>query len=251
MSSNVPEARQSLLRARLQRGLPLEVQALASEFGVSIDTVRRDLKLLQSQGVARCVRGGAMPVSRPGPDALTRVATSGARNEALAAAALPLIEDGMVLMMDGGATVLALAQVMPALPDCLVVTPAPAVALACLAAGVKTQLIGGRLSPSGAITVGHAAVRELEDIAADLVFLGVCGIDPGFGFSADDRDEADVKRAMISASHRAVAVTGAAKLNRRARHRVCPCEELDLMITDAATRTTAGFSEAGLEVRNV
>ena len=246
---NLPDARQDMLRARLERGQSLELASIAAEFEVSVDTVRRDLKRLETLGVARCVRGGAMPVARPSGSALRRMAQGHARYEALAARALPLIEDGMVLLLDGGATVLALAQALPPLPNGLVVTPAPAVALACLAAGVPTHLVGGRLSGSGAICVGHEAVMALSDVAADIAFLGVCGLDAEFGLSADDPDEASVKRAMGLASHRTVALTGSDKLGRRARHRVLPVKEISLLITDASLDATGDFTSKGLEVR--
>ncbi|WP_370311736.1 DeoR/GlpR family DNA-binding transcription regulator [Sagittula sp.] len=248
---NSPEARQDALRLRLDRGLPLNLAALAEEFGVSTDSIRRDLKALEAQGHARCIRGGALPVTRPAAHTLDRLGHSGAEQAALAATALPLIENGMVLMMDGGTSVLALAQGLPHLPDCLVVTPAPAVALATLAAGIPTHLVGGRLSGFGAVAVGHETVTALDGIAADLAFIGVCGLDAGFGLSADDPDEAHVKRAMIASAHRAVVLTGAAKLGLRARHRVAPCTALDLLITDATTDLTAPLAASGLEIRHV
>lgn len=247
---NVPEARQHALRTRLERGVPIALSAAATEFGVSIDSVRRDLRALEAQGFARCVRGGAMPVSRPAGAALARAAASGAAHEALAAAALPLIEDGMALLLDGGSTILALAQALPPLPNSLVVTPAPAVALACLAVGINTQLVGGRLSRLGAICVGHGAVEGMSGVAADLAFLGACSLDAGFGLGADDLDEAHVKRAMVSASHRTVVVAGGSKLGRRARHRVAGCDALDVLITDADPAVTQLFADAGLEIRH-
>lgn len=247
----VPEARLSDLRARLQRGVPLELAAVAEEFGVSVDTVRRDLKQLEAQGMARCVRGGAMPVQRPLVPALERSTNINAQQVALAAAVLPLIEDGMVLMLDGGTTVLTLAQMLPVLPNSLIVTPAPAVALAGLAAGIETQLIGGRLSAFGAISVGHDAVDSLSRVAADLAVLGVCGMEAGFGYSADNLDEAHVKQAMLAASHRSIALTTATKLGRRARHRVSSCDRLDMLITDGDAQTTGPLAETGLEIHHV
>ena len=251
MDINTPEARQETLRARLERGLSLSLSATAAEFDVSIDTLRRDLKALEAQGYARCIRGGAMPVARPARPALDRMTETAATHEALVAATLPLIEDGMVLMLDGGTTVLALAQALPPLPNGLIVTPAPAVALAALAAGTPVQLVGGRLSPYGAIAVGHEAVEAISGIASDLACLGACGIDATFGLGADDMDESAVKRAMIDAAHRSVVMTTAEKLGRRARHRVAPCKALGVMVSNATTQQTAPFAKTGMEIRNV
>ncbi len=245
-----PELRQDALRSRLERGSALSLASAAREFGVSTDSIRRDLKALEEQGVARCIRGGALPVTRPVRPALERMATTDVLAERLAAAALSLLEDGMVIALDGGSTVLALAQRLPALPNGLVVTPAPAVALATLAAGIPTQLVGGRLSAAGAITVGSDTVAGLSGIAVDVAFLGVCGLETGFGLSAADSDECHTKRAMIAASHRNVALAGAEKLGRRARHRVVTCDALDMLITDAEADATAPLASTGLEIVN-
>lgn len=245
-SLNSPEARQETLRGRLDRGQALALISLAEEFGISPDSVRRDLKALEAQGLARCIRGGALPVSRLAAPTLDRIGASD--HARLVAEALTLIENGMVLMLDGGTTVLALAQALPRLPDALVVTPAPAVALATLKAGIPTHLVGGRLSPSGAIAVGHEAVRALRDVVADLTFLGACGIDPAFGLSSDDPDEAHVKQSMLEAAHRSVTLAGAPKLGLRSRHRVAPAEALDILITDSPD--TQAYAARGIEVRH-
>nr|WP_319247627.1 DeoR/GlpR family DNA-binding transcription regulator [uncultured Celeribacter sp.] len=245
-----PELRQNALRRRLERGSALFLSTAAKEFGVSVDSIRRDLKALEEQGIARCIRGGALPVARPVRPALERMATTGELADRLAEAALPLVEDGMVLAFDGGTNVLALAQRLPALPNSLAVTPAPAVALATLAAGIPTQLIGGRVSVSGAISVGPDTIAALAGIAVDLAFLGVCGLEAEFGLSADDADESHTKRAMIAASHRSIVLTGAEKLGRRARHRVVPCDALDIMITDADECATASLASTGLDILN-
>lgn len=249
---NSPESRQEVLAARAARGLPLPLAALAEEFGVSPDTIRRDLLALEAQGAVRRVRGGALPpVSVPAGPVLARLEAGDDAGERIAAAALALVEDGMVLMLDGGSTVVRLARALPALPRALVVTPSPAVALATLARGIETVLIGGRVTALGGIAVGQGAVSAVVDIAADLAVLGACGLSADFGLSADDPDEAAVRQAMRRAATRVAVLTGAAKLGRRARHRVLPCAALDLVITDGAGPEAAALSEAGPEVRHV
>ena len=238
--SQIAETRHEAIAARLSRGMTIELAPTAAEFGVSVDTIRRDLRGLEARGIARCVRGGALPVLRPGPPAQER--RTGPAQTAIATAALPLIADGMVLMIDGGSTALALAQLLPALSGALVVTPAPAVALAAMARGIRTNLIGGEMSPQGAIAVGHGAVAAMSRVSADLALMGVCGLDPDFGLGADDLHEAEVKRAMIAAASGAVALAGAATLGRRARHQVAPCDALARIVTDAPPAATRIFA---------
>lgn len=246
-----PEARQALLRQRLERGESLRLAQLAEEFGISIDSARRDLKALEAQGIGRCIRGGALPVAPLTPPTLERLGEHLEARRRIVAATLPLIEDGMVLLLDGGTTVLALAQALPPLPQALIVTPAPAVAQVTLAKGIPTQIIGGRLSPNGAIAVGHGAVRQIEAIAADRAFLGACGLSLDFGLSADDGDEAEVKRAMLDAAHESWVPSLAAKLGRTTRHHVAPLHALTGLVTDAPEPQTRPYAEIPLKVLHV
>lgn len=245
---NSPEARQEALRQRLDAGQALSLTAIAEEFGISPDSIRRDFKALELQGYARCIRGGALPPQPLARATLDRLPD--ADHTALVGAALPLVEDGMVVLMDGGTTVAALATTLPRLPNALIVTPAPAVALATLRRGTPTHLVGGRLSPSGAVAVGAETVATLSRVAADLALLGVCGIDPAFGLSAEDSDEAGVKRAMIDSAHRSALLTGAAKLGTRTRFHVAPCAALNLIITDAPASATTPYTDLGMEIRH-
>ncbi len=239
-----------MLRLRIADGHPLILSALAAEFDVSPDTVRRDLLALEAEGSVQRVRGGALPVLHPMAPLPERQATVGPLADRLATTALALIEDGMVLMLDGGTSVTRLARFLPALPRSLVVTPAPSVALQTLARGIETVLIGGRLSPFGGVAVGYSAERDLSATAADMCILGACGLQAGFGLSADNLDEAAVKRSMVASSHRSVVLAGAGKLGRKARHRVVPCAELDVLVTDALPSDTRELAEAGMEIQH-
>ncbi|SNS88925.1 DeoR/GlpR family DNA-binding transcription regulator [Tropicimonas sediminicola] len=247
---NSPEARQAALRSRAAAGEPLSLAALAEEFGVSADTIRRDLLVLEAEGALRRVRGGALPVAPPAEPLAARMRRPNLAAGRIAAAALPLVEDGMVLMLDGGTTVAHLVAGLPPLPRALVVTPSPAVATSTLAAGIETVLIGGKLSAFGGISTGADACEAIAGVAADICFLGACGLEAGFGLAADHLDEAAVKRAMHAASARSVVLAGAEKLGRRARHRVAACAELDLLVTDAPPQDTAALVATGLEIRH-
>ncbi|WP_068118176.1 DeoR/GlpR family DNA-binding transcription regulator [Tropicimonas marinistellae] len=247
---NSPEARQAILRVRATSGAPLVLGTLAEEFGVSVDTIRRDLLALEAAGMVQRVRGGALPVMPVSDPMSTRIRTPSPAAERIAAAALGLIEDGMVLMLDGGTTVAKLAATLPPLPRSLVVTPAPVVATATLAAGIETLLIGGRLSAFGGIAVGQGTCEAISNVSVDVCFLGACGLDAAFGLSADDLDEAAVRRAMHGASRKTAVLTGEPKLGRRARHRVLPCDALDVLVTDAGGAKTAPLAETGLEIRH-
>jgi DeoR/GlpR family transcriptional regulator of sugar metabolism len=112
-------------------------------------------------------------------------------------------------------------------------------------------MIGGRLSMHGGIAVGAAAERALADCAADLCFLGACGLHPSFGLGADDGDEASMKRSMAEAAARVAVVASRSKLHRVARHRALGPAAFEDLITDANREATEPYVVAGVTVHHV
>lgn len=249
---NNPEVRYELLLARLRSGDRLVAAALADQLNVSLDTIRRDLISLERSGAARRVRGGAVPVSQPARPFAVRRHEAEPGIEQLAAAAAVLIDDDATVFLDGGSVLHAVACRLSTEFRGLVITPAPAIALAVQARGASVYLIGGMLCAYGGIATGGAAERAASECAADLCVLGACGLHPSFGLGADDSGEAGIKRAMALASTVVVVVTGAAKLTRRARHRVLAIDEIDQVVTDldADAEVLAAIRDAGAVVHH-
>lgn len=249
MVLNSPDLRQATLRARLDGGEALEITALTREFGISVDTARRDLDALVAAGVAQRVRGGAVPRSLPARPLRERSAAATETVRCMAELALTAIADAKTLVLDGGTSVLALAQKLAPAPDLLVVTPSPLVGAAVHARGIETFMIGGFVSERGGISVGTDVVAALTGIAADVAVLGACGLDAEFGLSADDFLENAVKKGMAGTALRTIVLTGGEKLGRRARHQTLPPEKIDLIVTDADADIAAPLRRAGLTLR--
>ncbi|MEM1130936.1 MAG: DeoR/GlpR family DNA-binding transcription regulator [Pseudomonadota bacterium] len=247
MDLNNPETRQDVLGTRLRHGGQIVAADVASEFGVSLDTIRRDIIALETAGRARRVRGGAVPVLPPAPPLQDRLAERPAI-PAIAARALARLEDCATLMLDGGATVLAIAERLPPRPGRLVITPSPWVALACQRNGVEVFMIGGRLSASGGVNVGEDALLRMGEIRADVAVLGACALDAEYGLGADDFDESRLKQAMHDAAASTMVVTDQGKIGLAARFRALASGCLDLIVTDAMGPHDARFSALGVEV---
>lgn len=248
---NSPLTRQNLLRERLDLGRPLVAATLAEELGISVDTLRRDLIALEDQGLLRRVRGGALPLEAPYPSYAARVAAPDPALAGLAKAALPLMKGAGTVFIDAGTTMDAIAGHLCSDFGGLVVTPAPSVALAALARGVRVHLIGGAICPDGPMATGGVAEDAVRQIAADICILGACGLWPGFGLAAEDAAEAGVKRAMAQCAGQVAVVSAAGKLARRGRHLVLGLDEIDVLVTDAEPAVTAPFRAAGVKLYHV
>ena len=248
---NNPIIRQTILRSRIADGTALVATAIATEFGVSTDTIRRDLLALENDGTVQRVRGGAIPTAEPAKPFHTRLRFSEPIPDEIITAALPAIRDGMVILLDGGTTITQLAHCLPRLERSLIVTPSPSVASISLEKGIQTILIGGRLSANGGVAVGSDAEQAINDTASDICFMGACGLDGAFGLSSDDIDESSLKRCMRLSSHRLIVLATSEKLGRKARHRTLNCDEIDQIITNAGLSTTSEIVSSGVDVVNV
>ena len=249
------EERQHAIATLVTERGRLAVTAVAEEFGVTTETVRRDLALLERAGMVRRVHGGAVPAG-----ALTLVETGlgerhGTRTEAkraIAAAALSLLPaaDGSVLL-DGGSTTAALADVLPSDRRLYVATNSvPIAARLSASPGVTLHVLGGRVRGITQTAVGDATVRALRDLRLDVVFLGTNGISPGHGFSTPDEAEAATKRAMVRAAQRVIVLADSTKLGREHLVRFAAVEDVDVLVTDngADPGVVAELETTGIEV---
>jgi DeoR family fructose operon transcriptional repressor len=250
-----PEERQHALAALVAERGRIAVAAVAEEFGVTMETVRRDLAVLERAGMLRRVHGGAVPAG-----ALTLVETGlgerhGTRTEQkrkIAAAALDLLPglEGS-LVLDGGSTTAALAEALPGDRRLFVATNSvPIAARLSAAPGITLHVLGGRVRGLTQTAVGDFTARALADLRVDVVFLGTNGISAGHGFSTPDEAEAATKRAMVRAAQRTVVLADSSKLGREHLVRFAAVEDVDVLVTDAEAdpASVAQLEDAGIEV---
>src|ERR1700686_2762678 len=107
--------RKNEIESRLQRGLSVNATALAKEFLVSEDAIRRDLRALAAEGKCKRVYGGGLPISPDGVPLEHRLLNDSKEKSALALAALTLVSEASTVFLDSGTTNLALARGIP--PD--------------------------------------------------------------------------------------------------------------------------------------
>jgi DeoR family fructose operon transcriptional repressor len=248
------ERQQAIAQLVAERGR-VAVTAVAEQFGVTTETVRRDLAVLERAGMLRRVHGGAVPAG-----ALALVETGlaerhGSRAEAkrkIAAAALDLLpgRDGSIIL-DGGTSTAALAELLPNDRRLFAATSSvPIAARLAGSPGVELYLLGGRVRGITQTAVGAATVTALADLRVDVTFVGANGITAGYGFSTPDEAEAAAKRAMVRAGQRVVVLADASKLGREHLVRFARPEDVDVLVTDAEAdpAAVAELEDAGLEV---
>jgi DeoR family transcriptional regulator, fructose operon transcriptional repressor len=250
-----PEERQQAIAQLVTERGRVSVAEVAERFGVTTETVRRDLAALERAGMLRRVHGGAVPagaLSLMEPGLGERHDIRAEQKRKIGAAALDLLPgvDGSVLL-DGGSTTAALADLLPAERRLLVATNSvPIAARLSATPGVTLHVLGGRVRGVTQTAVGESTVRALEPFRVDVAFLGANGITARHGFSTPDETEAATKRAMARAAQRTVVLADSSKLGREHLVRFATVEDVDVLVTDgeADPDTVAALQEAGIEV---
>ena len=249
------EERQHAIAGLVSQRGRVAVTAVAERFGVTTETVRRDLAVLERAGMLRRVHGGAVPIgalSVVEPGLTERKGTRTAQKRAIAAVALSLVPGtNGSLVLDGGSSTAALADILPGDRGLLAVTNSVPIATRLAASpGVELHVLGGRVRGVTQSSVGVATVAALADLRVDVSFLGANGLTPLHGFSTPDEAEAAVKRAMIRAGQRVVVLADSTKLGREHLIRFATVEDVDVLVTDdeADPDAVAEIESQGIEV---
>lgn len=242
------ERQQQILRLAQRRGR-VEVPALAEEFDVTAETVRRDLKALTRAGLLRRVHGGAIPAGTLDfePDLSEREATAVPQKERIARAALDHLPEQGSIILDAGSTTGALAAVLPLDTELTVVTHAlPLAARLADHPRIDLHLVGGRVRHRTRAAVDAWSLRTYGEITADVLFLATNGFDPAAGLTTPDLAEAAVKRALIGAARRVVLLADSAKSGQRHFARFGDLAQVDVLVTDTGlSAADARAIEAG------
>ena len=175
---------------------------LARRFGVTPETVRRDLGALERHGVLHRVRGGAIPVERLGFQAAVaaRSLVHQDEKERIARLALQEVPPEGAILLDAATTTAQLAQRLPVGRELTVVTNSLLTGLALAGrSGLTVLTLGGRVRGRTFAGVDAWALHVLGQIVVDVAFIGANGISLERGLTTLDPAEAAVKRMMSRA----------------------------------------------------
>lgn len=250
-----PEERQTALAEVVRGSGRVSVSDAAERFGVTTETVRRDLAVLEGLGLVRRVHGGAVPadtLTTLEPDVAERRRAAQAEKVRIGKAALQFLPGptGSILI-DAGTTTAQLAAAIPTDVRLTVISNDGGVVKRLTAhPNLELHQLGGRVRPTTRAAVGPRTVAVLADLRVDVAFLGTNGLSLVHGLSTPDPDEAAVKTAIIAAARRVVVLADSSKIGREALVRFGRLEQVDVLVTDAAIDrdVAARLEDLGIDV---
>ena len=257
-TSRLPAGRKAQVASYVNRLGQVTVTALAAHFGVSPDTIRRDLDQLDTEGLLIRMHGGAMSTSAlPWHDTSLsdRARLQSSQKDRIGQVAAGLVQDGNVLFINGGTTALSLVHHLSGRSELIIATnnlvlPAEINAESCR----DVYVLGGRVRLSGQVTIGPVAFASAisgveNDIHVDLALIGVGAVDTE-GFSTSNLDEAAMLGQMAARARRVAILADTTKLDRRLFAAIGSLGAADYLVTNEqpGPELSAALAEHNVQV---
>jgi len=248
-----PNPRQSELLDEVRARGAVTVEALAERFGVTLQTVRRDVKLLAEAGLLARFHGGVrVPSSTTENIAYRqREALNAEAKQRIAKAVAARVPDGSSLLINLGTTTEAVARELLGHKGLRVITNNLNVA-GILSGNPDCEVIvtGGVVRHRDRGIVGAAAVNLIRQFKVDIGLIGISGIEADGTLRDYDVREVQVARAIIEHSREVWLVADQSKFNRPAMVEMARLDQIDMLFTDAPPPRPfeSLLAEAGVQI---
>ena len=235
-----------------QRDGRVDVVSAAQEFSVAVETIRRDLDVLQRRGLMRRVHGGAIALDRFSREysVAERRSLHHPNKVKIAEVASQYLPTTGSVLLDAGTTTECLAPYLRDKKELTVITNSLTLATQIGDSSTKVILLSGRIRPITLSAVGELTLTALDNFHADIAFLGSNGVESEIGFTTPDPDESAVKRTMISHARETIVMVDSSKFGKSSATRFARFEDIDRVVADinADAKIVAEMEKAGVEV---
>ena len=230
----VANYRQSEILTMLRQSGRAGVEELATHFGVTLQTIRRDLNELSEAKALVRVHGGAMiasGVSNLAYEARQHVAHQSKR--LIGEAAARLVPDNASLLINIGTTTEEVAKGLSGHSGLLIITNNLHVANELYRnPALQVIVTGGTIRQGDGGILGAVTVAQIEKFRVDLAIIGTSAIDPDGTLLDFDVHEVEISRAIIEHARKVVLVADNSKFSRSAPVKIAKLSEIDIFVTD-------------------
>ncbi|MGJ8455518.1 DeoR/GlpR family DNA-binding transcription regulator [Pseudothermotoga sp. U03pept] len=232
--------RQERLKAilsTLRQSGRISINDICDSFGVSLITARRDLEILESQGLVERTRGGAIIKSITGDSPFFKnLDLRKEQKERIAKKAIELLNNGQVVAAGGGTTVYYAMKALESssIHALTIVTNSITTAWAVINLSKPFSLIhsGGTVRQGSFECVGEYSSMLFERMYFDCYILGASGVSSAYGVTVADFEERNLAELIIKRSKTVILLADSTKIEQSAPYKICDLGKIDILVTD-------------------
>ena len=214
----------------------VSVEELCQTLYTSGATIRRDLQMLEKDGMIKRTHGGAVLLEGNSTETplVLRESENSQKKQAISELAVTHIADGMTLFLDSSSTASYIIRQLPPFKGLKVITNGIKTAsLLSEYKNIKTYCTGGIIRDNSRSLVGHAAENFISQFNADIAFMSCRGMSVDKGATDPSDEEAYIKKEYIKNSDKRILLCDTTKIGVNYFCKVAPLNEFDFIITNS------------------
>ncbi|NNF77107.1 MAG: DeoR/GlpR transcriptional regulator [Rhizobiales bacterium] len=212
----------------------IRIGELARSMGVSLETIRRDIRPLVERG-SLIKHHGAVSPPHFGTEAPfdRRMRENAAEKLAIARHVAGMISDGDSVMLDTGTTTSILARELLSKTGLTIVTNSSDIARTlAIVNGNKVYMAGGELHGDNGAAFGRSAIEFVQNFSVRYAIISIAAVSAETGLMDHQLAEAEFARTVLSCGQKRIVITDHTKFTRTALVKACDFSEVDVLVTD-------------------
>ncbi len=219
----------------LNRDGKVVIEDLARILEVSEMTIRRDLQYLEEHKLVTRTHGGAVLHNLLTEEIpyIKKAEQNIEEKQRIGMYASSLVKEGDIIILDAGTTNMEIAKGIVGIKSLKVITNDLMIgAFLSKYDGIEVYCTGGIIQRDTGACLGNTTIEFLQNINADIAFVGASAIDIQKGITTPTMDKAQWKKEIIKCAERAILVADSLKFGKVSFAKICSLNRLDLIITD-------------------
>lgn len=248
------DERVSIILEKIRANSVMKNKELAEILGVSTDTIRRDLTIMEEEGLIKKIHGGAaLPNSfETAITYSTREISNRELKRDAAAKAVQKVEPNDLVAMNGGTTNVLVAQELTYLdiPFVVLTNNLAVIDILIQKPDIRIINVGGDIDSSEQATFGNTTIKTYESYFPDIAFYSINAINQENGFTDFRVNEIQNMQTMINQSKKNYAVMDSTKINQQSKQKVLSINQIDGLFMDdcVSDGDKKEYQEIGLEI---
>lgn len=229
-----PLERQKKILELLIANQVMKIAELAEELNVSVETLRRDINLLASQGKIEKIYGGVKLVEwNFGESSIdVRMISRLKEKEMIAQKCSEYIHDGDCIYLDSGSTTYQIAKYIKNKKNLTVITNSIPVVNELLTSDIELIIIGGKVRKKEKSVTSYDFLFNFNELNILKAFICASGITVESGISDYNLEEAITRKKIIELSNEVYVAADSTKFDKNVTIGIAPLEKIDYIITD-------------------